>query len=185
MLDEYYKDAESRMKQAKNKLSKELAKVRTGRASLNMFDGVMVDYYGSPTPLNQVAGLANPEPSLITVQPWENHIIGDVEKAILAANLGVTPSNDGTVIRISIPPLTEERRKEYVKQAHKLGETAKTAIRTVRREINDVMKKLEKDKDISQDDLHRGLDEIQKITDKRSKEVDTLVSDKESEIMTV
>lgn len=185
MLDESYKDAKARMDQAVKKLAGELAKVRTGRASLNIFDGVMVDYYGSPTPLNQVAGMANPEPSLITIQPWEAHIIGDVEKAILAANLGMTPSNDGTMIRISVPPLTEERRKEYVKQAHILGETAKTAIRNIRRDANDSLKKMEKDKDISQDDLHRGLDEIQKITDKEVAAVDKLVKNKEDEIMTI
>ena len=185
MLDEQYKDAKARMKAIVKRLNGDLTKVRTGRASLNMFDGVMVEYYGNPTPLNQVAGLANPEPSLITVQPWEQHIIGDVERAILAANLGVTPGNDGSVIRINIPPLTEERRKEYAKQAHKHGETAKNAIRGVRRDLNDALKKLEKDKDISQDELRRGLDEIQKITDQFSKDVDDQVAAKEKEIMTL
>ncbi len=185
MLEEYYKESKTRMNQAVNKLKSDLGKVRTGRASLNLFDGVMVSYYGSPTPLNQVAGLANPEPSLITIQPWETHILPDIEKAILAANLGLTPNNDGNLIRISVPPLTEERRKEYVKQAHSMGETTKTAIRNIRRDMNDGLKKLEKDKDISQDDLHRGLDQIQKITDGQITNVDKLVKDKEDEIMTI
>ena len=185
MLDEYYKDSKLRMNQAVNKLKADLGKVRTGRASLTIFDGVMVDYYGSPTPLNQVAGLANPEPGLITIQPWETHILPDIEKSILAANLGLTPNNDGNLIRINVPPLTEERRKEYVKQAQKMGETTKTAVRNVRRDVNDGLKKLEKDKDISQDDLHRGLDEIQKITDKEIGVIDKMVKDKEDEIMTI
>lgn len=185
MLEEYYNESKTRMNQAVNKLKSDLGKVRTGRASLNLFDGVMVSYYGSPTPLNQVAGLANPEPSLITIQPWETHILPDIEKAILAANLGLTPNNDGNLIRISVPPLTEERRKEYVRQAHSMGETTKTAIRNIRRDVNDGLKKLEKDKDISQDDLHRGLDQIQKITDGQITTVDKLVKDKEDEIMTI
>jgi ribosome recycling factor len=173
------------MDQTIKKFASDLAKVRSGRASLSIFDGVMVDYYGTPTPIAQVAGLANPEPRLITIQPWEPRIIGDIEKAILAANLGLTPGNDGTIIRISVPELTEERRKEYVKQAHKLGEAAKNAVRGVRRDINDTIKKMEKDKEISQDEMHSGLDEIQKITDKEIQTIDDLVSKKENDIMTI
>ena len=185
MLDDHYKESKKRMDQAVNKLAGELAKVRTGRASMTIFDNVKVDYYGTPTPINQVAGMANPEPNMITIQPWEPHLIGDIEKSILAANLGLTPSNDGTMIRISIPPLTEERRKEYVKEAHKLGETAKTAIRNIRRDVNDVLKAEEKAKDISQDGMHTALDEIQKITNNHTDNVDKMVKDKEGEIMTI
>jgi ribosome recycling factor len=173
------------MDQVVNKLASDLAKVRTGRASVSVFDGVMVDYYGQQTPLNQVAGLANPEPSMLTIQPWEANMIPEIEKAIMAANLGFTPSNDGNIIRVSVPPLTEERRKEYAKQANSLGETAKTAVRGVRRDVNDAIKKIEKDKEISQDDMHRGLDEVQKITDKECDKIDKLVEDKEKEILTV
>ncbi|CAM2067912.1 ribosome recycling factor [Sulfidibacter corallicola] len=185
MLDQQYKDAKSRMAQAVQKFSGELSKVRTGRASLAIFDGIKVDYYGAPTPINQVAALANPEPNLITIQPWEPSMLGAVEKSILAANIGLTPNNDGSIIRISVPPLTEERRKEYVKQVHKLGEAAKTAVRNVRRDVNDQIKALEKEKEISQDDMHRGLDEVQKITDARVGEIDKMVKGKEDEIMAV
>jgi len=185
MLDAQYKDCKKRMDQAVAKLAAELAKVRTGRASLSIFDGVRVDYYGSPTPVNQVAGLANPEPNLITIQPWEPSMIGEIEKAILAANLGLTPSNDGAMIRITVPPLTEDRRKEYAKEAHKYGENTKTAIRNIRRDVNDDLKKLEKDKEISQDEMHTGLDEVQKITDSHVKKVDEMVQSKEDEIMTI
>ena len=172
------------MDQAVKKLASDLAKVRTGRASLAIFEGVTVNYYGTPTPINQVGGIANPEPSLITIQPWDASLIGEIEKAILAANLGLTPNNDGSIIRITVPPLTEDRRKEYVKQAHKLGEGTKTAIRNIRRDINDAIKAAEKDKKISQDQMHRGLDEIQKITNKETDAVDQMVKDKETEIMT-
>ena len=185
MLEQTYKETRSRMDEAVKKLSKELAKVRTGRATLSIFDGVTVDYYGTPTPINQVAGLANPQADLITVQPWDTSIIGEIEKAILAANLGLTPNNDGSMIRITVPPLTEERRKEYVKQSHRLGETAKTATRNIRRDANDQLKQMEKKKEISQDEMHRGLDEIQKITDKEVKAIDKLVKEKEEEILTI
>jgi len=185
MLDEQYKDCKKRMDQAVAKLAEELVKVRTGRASLSIFDGVKVDYYGTPTPINQVAGMANPEPNMITIQPWEPHMVGEIEKAILAANLGLTPSNDGSMIRITIPPLTEDRRKEYVKEAHKLGENTKTAVRNIRRDVNDAIKKLEKDKEISQDDMHGGLDEVQKITDNHVMRIDQMVEEKEKEIMTI
>lgn len=185
MLDDQYKETKSRMTQAVKKFAGELSKVRTGRASLNVFDGVKVDYYGSPTPINQVAALANPEPSLITIQPWEPNMLGPIEKAILGANLGLTPNNDGALIRISVPPLTEERRKEYVKQVHKIAETTKTAVRNIRRDVNDHLKRLEKDKELSQDDLHRGLDEIQKITDAKIGEVDKMSKAKEDEILAV
>ncbi len=184
-MDSVFKENKSKMDSAVKKLQSELTTVRTGRASLSIFDGIKVDYYGSPTPINQVAGLANPEPSLITIQPWESTLIGAIEKAILAANIGLTPSSDGTVIRIHVPSLTEERRKEYGKLCHKYGEHAKTAVRNVRRDANDELKKLEKNKDISQDEMHTGLDEIQKMTDARIGKIDELVASKEKEIMTI
>lgn len=184
-MDTIFKEAKTRMDQAVKKLGGDLAKVRTGRASLNIFDGVNADYYGTPTPINQIGGLSNPEPNLIMIQPWETNMIPEIEKAILAANLGLTPSNDGNVIRITVPPLTEERRKEYVKQANKLGEATKTAVRNIRRDVNEKLKKLEKDKDISQDQMHTGLDEIQKITDKEVGSIDNMVKVKEDEIMTI
>jgi len=183
MLDNLYKEAGKKMDSAISRLKKELASVRTGRASLNIFDGINVDYYGMPTPLNQVAGLTSPEANLIVIQPWEASTIPAIEKAILAANIGLTPTSDGAVIRISIPPLTEERRKEYVKQCHKYGETSKTAIRNIRRDINEQLKKIEKNKDISQDEMHTGLDEVQKITDGKIKVVDEEVDAKEKEIL--
>ena len=173
------------MDTAVGKLNADLAKVRTGQASLSIFDGVTVDYYGTPTPINQVAGMANPEPNLITIQPWEPSMIGELEKAIFAANLGLTPNNDGSIIRITVPQLTEERRKEYVKEAHRLGELAKTVVRNIRREVNDQIKKMEKDKEISQDIMHDGLDQVQKITDKNVNQIDKLVSDKEKDILTI
>ena len=179
------KEAKTRMSQAVKKVAGDLAKVRTGRASLSIFDNVRVDYYGAPTPINQLAGMANPEPNLITIQPYDASQLGAIERAILAANLGFTPNNDGNMIRIVVPPLTEERRKDYVKQAHTLGETAKTAIRNIRRDLNDGFKKQEKSKDISQDQLHTAMDEVQKLTDKNVAEVDKLIKDKESEIMTI
>jgi len=182
-MEAHIKDAKKRMDQALSKFAGDLAKVRTGRASLNIFDGVHVDYYGTPTPISQVAGLANPEPSLITIQPWEASLIGEIEKAIMAANLGLTPGNDGTVIRINVPQLTEERRKEYAKQAHALGENAKTAVRNVRRDANDALKKLEKSKEISQDQMHDSLNQVQKVTDDEVNKIDELVKDKETEIM--
>lgn len=182
-MDSVYKDTKSKMDSALKKLQQDLATVRTGRASLNMFDGIHVDYYGSQTPLNQVAGMANPEPNLITIQPWESKMIGPIEKAILAANMGFTPNSDGQMIRIVIPPLNEERRKEYVKNCHKYLENAKTVLRNLRRDANDRVKKMEKDKEISQDQMHDGLDEIQKILTQHETTADNLVKDKEKEIM--
>jgi ribosome recycling factor len=183
MLDALYKDCRNKMDSALKKLQNELASVRTGRASLTMFDNIHVDYYGNMTPLQQVAGMANPEPNLITIQPWEAKMIGPIEKAILAANLGLTPSSDGHMIRIHVPPLNEERRKEYVKTCHKYLEAAKTAMRNMRRESNDQLKKMEKDKKISQDQQHAGMEEVQKILAQKESAADTLVKNKEKEIL--
>jgi ribosome recycling factor len=162
-----------------------LAAVRTGRASLAMFEGVFVDYYGTPTALNQVAKLSIPEPTMVVAQPFDPSSLGAIEKAILAADLGLNPSNDGKLVRIPIPALTAERRKQLVKKVHGLGEEAKTAIRQIRREANDEVKKLEKDGKISQDDERRVLEEIQKKTDKHAAEVDQICKNKEKELMEV
>jgi ribosome recycling factor len=166
---------------AKNKL----ATVRTGRASLAIFDGVRIDYYGTPTPLNQVAKLSIPEPTMIVAQPFDPTTLPLIEKAILSADLGLNPSNDGKLIRVPIPPLTEERRKQMVKKVRAMGEESKTAIRQIRRDANDEIKKMEKEGDLSEDDAHRCLDEIQKITDKHTGAVDDLGKAKEQELMEI
>lgn len=164
---------------------KELASIRTGRASLALLDGIMVDYYGTPTPLNQVATLTVPEPRLITIQPWEQKIIPEIEKAILKSDLGLTPTNDGKTIRLAIPPLTEERRKELVKVVKKKAEEARVALRNIRRDILEEVKKAQKDKNLSEDEAKRWNDEVQKITDSYIKKVDEMLNHKEKEIMEV
>ncbi len=160
-----------------------LAKVRTGRASASMFDSVRVDYYGSPTPIAQVASVSVPEPRLIIVQPWERTILGTIEKAILAANLGLNPQSDGTVIRIPIPPMTEERRKEIAKSCWKMAEECKVQIRAIRRDQMEALKKAEKAEGFSEDDRKRAEEEIQKLTDKYVKDTDTSTQAKEKEVM--
>ena len=162
-----------------------LAAVRTGRASLAMFDGVMVDYYGTMTPMNQVAKLSIPEPSLVVAQPFDPSAVAAIEKAILASDLGLNPANDGKLVRIPIPALTEERRKQLVKKVHQLGEEAKTAVRQVRREANDELKKLQKDAKLSEDDARRATDDVQKRTDKHVADIDALCKNKEKELMEV
>jgi len=162
-----------------------LTKVRSGRASLALFDGIMLDYYGTPTPLAQVAKLSIPEPTLIVAQPFDPAMIRTLEKAIMTADLGLNPSNDGKVIRVPIPPLTEERRKQLVKKVHQLQEDAKTAVRQVRREANDELKKLEKAGDTSEDDSRRDQSEVQKITDKHTDEIDEICKVKEKELLEV
>jgi ribosome recycling factor len=162
-----------------------LATVRTGRASLALFEGVMVDYYGTPTPLNQVAKLSIPEPTMIVAQPFDPSALVPIEKAIQASDLGLNPSNDGKLIRIPIPALTEERRKQLAKKVHALGEDAKTAVRQIRRDANDEIKRIEKAGEISEDDARRALDEIQKKTDRFTGDVDTLCKNKEKELMEV
>jgi len=174
-----------KMDKALAALKKDLASIRTGRASLSIFEGIMVDYYGTPSPLEHVATLAVPESRLITIQPWEPKLISEIEKAIQKSDLGLNPNNDGKIIRVAIPQLTEERRKEIAKQVHKRGEDAKVSIRNIRREGNDDMKRLEKEEHISEDDTKRSVDEIQKITDEYIKKVDEVVSHKEAEIMEV
>ena len=185
MMKDIVEDAKRRMDKSMEVLQKELAAIRTGRASLSILDHVRVDYYGTPTPLNQVANLAVPEGNLITIQPWEPPMLEKIEKAILSSDLGVNPGNDGKILRLPIPPLTEERRKSLVKQVGKIAEESRTAIRQVRRDVNDRLKKLLKDKDISEDDEKRALKEIQDLTDAHIKKVDDLVRKKDQELMTV
>lgn len=166
-------------------LKGELAKLRTGRASTALVDTVHVDYYGSSTPLNQVANITTPDARTIQVSPWEAGTLGAIEKAILAANLGLTPSNDGKVIRIPLPPMTEERRKDLVKLVKKMGEETKIALRNQRRDANEEMKKQEKAKTVSEDEAKKFLDQIQKKTDEKVAEVDKVVTGKEKEILTI
>jgi ribosome recycling factor len=176
---------EKKMKERIEHLRHTLATIRTGRASLTILDGVMVDYFGTPTPLNQVATLTIPDATLIVAQPWDVSLIPVIEKAILRSDLGLNPSNDGKVIRIPIPPLTEERRKELVKKVHQICEEERTHIRQNRREANDQAKKMMKDKAISEDDEKRALDQIQKLTDKYVHGVDDLLKHKEKELLEV
>ncbi len=185
MLKQISEETKRRMDKSMEVLQKELASVRTGRASLSLLDHVRVDYYGTPTPLNQVANLAVPEASLITVQPWETPMLEKIDKAIRASGLDLNPTNDGKILRIPIPSLTEERRKSLVKQVGKIAEESRTAIRQVRRDVNDRLKKHLKDKEISEDDEKRALKEVQDVTDVHIKKVDEMVKKKEQELMTV
>jgi ribosome recycling factor len=185
MLKEISDDAKRRMDKSMEVLQKDLASIRTGRASLSLLDHIRVDYYGTPSPLNQVANLAVPEPNLITVQPWEQPMLEKIDKAIRSSDLDLNPTNDGRILRIPIPTLTEERRKTLVKQVGKIAEESRTAIRQVRRDVNDRLKKLLKDKSISEDDEKRALKEVQDLTDAHIKKVDDLVKRKENELMTV
>ncbi len=185
MYDDIIKKTRTSMDKSIDALKKDFAKVRTGRASAALLDDVRVDYYGTPTPLSQVGSLTVPEPRMITIQPWEKNLIPEIEKAILKSDLGLNPASDGQLIRIVIPPLTEERRKEMVKLLKRMGEDAKIAIRNIRRDSNDSLKKLEKEKDISEDDLKRGEKEVQELTDQFVKKVDELAAAKEAEVMEV
>ena len=173
------------MEAAIDDVRRKLATVRTGRASVSLLDTVIVDYYGTPTPLNQMASVHAPEPQMLTVQPWDPTQLGHVEKAIRAADLGLNPSNDGKLVRIPIPPLTEERRKQLAKQVHEIAEEHRTAIRSIRRDANDKLKKMLKDKLISEDNERDGLDEVQKLTDTYISRIDELSKSKEHELMSV
>jgi len=183
MLDEIYQDTRDSNQKALTSLKKELQRMRTGRASLSILDGIRVDYYGTPTPLNQMATLAVPESRLITIQPWDVSVIKEIEKDILKSDLGLTPSNDGKLIRIAIPPLTEERRKDLVKLVHKTCEDYKVSVRNTRRDANDLVKSLKKDGDISEDDAFKAQDQIQKITDEFIAGIDECYKEKEKEIL--
>jgi len=175
----------SRMEKAVSDLQHEMASIRTGRASLSLLDHIRVDYYGTPTPLNQLANLHVPEPSLITIQPWDVSQIGPIEKAIRTSDLGLNPANDGKMIRLPIPPLTEERRKDLVKKLHAAAENHRVGVRNIRRDGNEAVKKLLKDKKITEDEEKRALDEIQKLTDAEIKKMEEMSSSKEKEIMQV
>src|SRR5215469_13011811 len=178
-------NAKARMEKVLTDLQHDMAGVRTGRASVSLLDNVRADYYGTPTPLNQLATLHVPEPSMITVQPWDVSQIGVIEKAIRSADLGLNPGNDGKLIRVPIPPLTEERRKDIVKRLHGIAEDHRVAMRNVRRDGNEHLKKMLKDKAISEDDERRALDEIQKMTDAQIQKIDQVAKAKEKEILEI
>jgi ribosome recycling factor len=185
MLNDVYSDTRDRMKKVIENLEREFKRVRTGRASVALLDGIRVDYYGTLTPLNQIATLTVPESRSITIQPWDATVIGDVEKAILKSELGLTPMNDGKMIRINIPPLTEERRRDLVKVIRKMTEESKVALRNIRRDSNEMLKDLKKDKAVSEDEQFRGQDEVQKITDEFIKQAEAVYAGKEKEILEV
>ena len=185
MSAELKKEMRGRMEQAVERLRRELVKIRTGRASLSVLDGIQVDYYNTPTPLKQVATLAIPEPRLITIQPWDPGLIPEIEKAVVASNLGLNPTNDGKLIRLAVPSLTEERRKEMVKLVKKLGEDSKIGVRNVRRDLNEEYKKLLKDSQISEDDQRKSQEEVQKATDGYISKIDEMIRKKEVEVMEV
>jgi ribosome recycling factor len=177
--------AKARMEKAVTDLQQEMSSIRTGRASVSVFDNLKVDYYGTPTPINQVANLHVPEPSLITIQPWDVSQIGAIEKAIRGSDLGLNPGNDGKIIRVPVPPLTEERRKDIVKRLHTVAEDHRVALRNIRRDANEQVKKLLKDKAISEDDERKALDEVQKMTDGYIGRMDAAAKTKEKEILEI
>ncbi|WP_353892062.1 ribosome recycling factor [Proteinivorax hydrogeniformans] len=185
MVNDIYSDLKTRMKKAVESLQTELNSVRAGRATPSLLDRIVVDYYGAQTPLNQLANISTPEPRLLVVQPWDKTVIPEVEKAILKSDLGLTPSNDGSVIRLAIPALTQERRSELVRYVKQKGEDGKVAIRNVRRDGNEMVKSLEKDNEISEDESRKAQEEIQKITDQFIKEADRIIQNKEEEILEV
>ena len=173
------------MEKAVEALQHDMAGIRTGRASISVLDHIRVDYYGTPTPLNQIANLHVPEPSLITVQPWDVTQIAAIEKAIRSSDLGLNPANDGKLIRLPVPPLTEERRRDFVKRLHAIAEDHRVAVRNIRRDANEHLKKLMKDKSISEDQEHTALEEVQKLTDSVMSKLDSAAKSKEKEIMSV
>lgn len=183
MIDSVYEDARQRMAKSVDALKHELKRIRTGRASLALFEGIKVNYYGTPTPLKQLASLSIPESRAVLIQPWDQSVIGEIEREILKSELGLTPMNDGKVVRISIPPLTEERRKELVKVVRKIAEEHKVAIRNIRRDTNDLLKDMKKDGDISEDVFFKAQDEIQDVTNDFVKIADEVCQEKEKEIL--
>ena len=185
LLEQINKDLEMSLDQAVKSMIYQLARVRTGRANASLLDNIKVDYYGAPTPLNQLGQVSTPEARLLQIQPFDKQMIGDIEKAILGSNLGVTPSNDGNLIRIPFPLLTEERRKEIAKDVKKIGEDAKIAIRSARRDQNEIVKKAEKAKEISEDESKKFQSEIQNKIDDYVKKVDKAISEKEKEVLSI
>jgi ribosome recycling factor len=184
-IKEMLNNAKQKMNASVETVRRELSMMRTGRASLAMLDGIKVDYYGTPTPLTQVGNLATPDPTLITIQPWDPSLLAVIEKAIRASDLDLNPQNDGKIIRIPVPSLTEERRKTLVKHAHKHAEEGRVAVRNVRRDTNDHLKKLMKDHEVSEDDEKHALAEVQKFTDQFIEEINAILKKKEGEIMEV
>lgn len=185
MIKDLLNDAQDRMEKVEKILIGDFASLRAGRATPALLDRVLVDYYGTPTPVNQTANISCPEPRMILVQPWDKNLLPAIEKAILKSDLGITPSNDGTVIRLVVPQLTEERRKDIVKQCSKKAEESKVAVRNIRRDVNDSIKALEKTKEVSEDESKKGLDDAQKLTDKFIKRIDEVLAQKEKEVMEV
>jgi len=185
VIKDILSDTEERMKKTIEHLRKDLASLRAGRANPAMLEKIMVDYYGQPTPINQLANITVPEARLLVIQPWDKTIIASIEKAIMKSDLGINPSNDGNVIRLAIPQLTEERRKELVKVIRKRAEEARVAVRNIRRDANELLKSGEKEKLISEDENKKGMDDIQKETDRHIKEIDSVLQGKEKEIMEV
>ncbi len=185
MIPEVKKKTEERMKSVIESLKHEFSTIRTGRASLSLLDDVRIDYYGTPSPINQVATLSLPDARTINIQPWEAKMLGPIEKAIQKTDIGINPVNDGKIIRLIMPQLTEERRKELAKKAKKMAEDAKIGMRNIRRESNEVLKKAEKDKEITEDDLLKGEQDIQKVTDEFIKRIEDALVHKEKEIMEV
>ncbi|MEC9491306.1 ribosome recycling factor [Flexistipes sp.] len=185
MYNDVIKDLKKQMKKTLEHYRDELRSVRTGRASVTMFDNVKVNYYGSPTPVSQVATLQAPDARLVTIQPWDPNMIAEIEKAIQSSNMGFNPSNDGNIIRVPIPQLTEERRKEIMKMVKKMSEEAKIAIRNERRSGNEDIKRLEKEKEISEDEAKKALEQIQNLTDEYIDKIDELTSKKEDEVMQI
>lgn len=185
MIDELLQDMKESMDKSTETLQKDLRRVRTGRASLALLDGLVADYYGSPTPINQLATLSIPESRQIVIQPWDSKAIPDIEKAVLKSELGLTPMNDGKLIRIVLPTLTAQRRKELVKIVKKMAEEFKVQIRNHRRDANDMLKDMKKDKDISEDDMHKAQERVQKTTDNSIAKVESIMVEKEAEIMEI
>lgn len=183
MIDDLYKELQDKMEKSLKTLTWDFSRIRTGRASPALLEGIKVDYYGVPTPLNQLATISVSESRLITVQPWDINSISEVERAILKSELGLTPANDGKVIRIPIPPLTEERRKELIKVIKKMAEEYKVSLRSARRDTNETLKRLKQDKEISEDDFYRSQDEVQRITDQYIEKVDHVYKGKEKEVL--
>jgi ribosome recycling factor len=185
MIDTFLKETETKMEKAVESTKDKFASIRAGRANVSMLDGITVDAYGAPSPLSQIGTLSAPEARLLTIDPWDKSLIPAVEKAIQQANLGLNPSNDGRIIRLSVPDLTEERRKEYVKIVRKEAEEGKVAIRNIRKDVNNKLRKSEKDSEITEDELKSGEDSVQKLTDKFTKLVDEALDKKEKELTTV
>jgi len=185
-MQELFADARERMGKAVDSVRREFAKIRTGKATVSLLDGVRVEYYGSTVPLKQVANISVPEARLLVVQPWDKKVLGDVEKAIMQADLGLNPSNDGNLIRVPIPPLTEERRKELVRHVHKLAEEGRIAVRNVRRDVNEALKQKQQAGEISEDEFHRAHDKtVQDLTDENIREIDQALAAKEKELLEV